>query len=49
MIVQNFYEVAFTNEIPDYGQAATGSILMAVVIAVFAFIQLWLTRRQSEL
>ncbi len=49
MIVQNFYEVAFTNEIPDYGQAATGSILMAVVIAVFTFIQLWLTRRQSEL
>jgi ABC-type sugar transport system permease subunit len=29
--------------------AATGSVLMAVVIAVFTFIQLWLTRRQSEL
>ena len=49
MIVQNFYEVAFTNTIPDYGQAAAGSVLMAVVIAVFTFVQLWLTRRQSEL
>jgi ABC-type sugar transport system permease subunit len=49
MIVQNFYEVAFTNNVPDYGMAATGSVLMAVVIAVFTFIQLWLTRRQSEL
>ena len=49
MIVQNFYEVAFTNTIPDYGQAATGSVLMAVVIAVFTFFQLWVTRRQSEL
>ncbi len=49
MIVQNFYEVAFTNTIPDYGQAASGSVLMAVVIGVFAFVQLWLTRRQSEL
>ena len=49
MIVQNFYEVAFTNTVPDYGQAATGSVLMAVVIAVFTFVQLWLTRRQSEL
>ena len=49
MIVQNFYEVAFTNNIPDYGEAATGSVLMAVVIAIFTFVQLWLTRRQSEL
>ena len=49
MIVQNFYEVAFTNNIPDYGQAAAGSVLMAVVIAVFTFVQLWLTRRQSQL
>ena len=49
MIVQNFYEVAFTNTIPDYGQAAAGSVLMAVVIAVFTFFQLWVTRRQSEL
>ena len=49
MIVQNFYEVAFTNTIPDYGQAAAGSVLMAIVIGVFTFIQLWLTRRQSEL
>ncbi len=48
MIVQNFYEVAFTNSVPDYGQAAAGSVLMAVVIAVFTFFQLWITRRQSE-
>lgn len=49
MIVQNIYEVAFTNNNPDYGEAATGSVLMAVAIAVFTFFQLWLTRRQSEL
>ena len=49
MIVQNIYEVAFTNDNPDYGLAAAGSVLMAVVIAVFTFFQLWLTRRQSEL
>ena len=49
MIVQNIYEIAFTNNVPDYGEAAAGSVLMAVVIAVFTFFQLWLTRRQSEL
>jgi ABC-type sugar transport system permease subunit len=49
MIVQNIYEVAFTNNNPDYGSGATGSVLMAIVIAVFTFFQLWLTRRQSEL
>ena len=49
MIVQNIYEVAFTDSQPDYGQAAAGSVLMAVVIAIFTFFQLWLTRRQSEL
>ena len=48
MVVQNIYEVAFTNNAPDYGQAAAGSVLMAVVIAVFTTIQLWLTRRQSD-
>jgi ABC-type sugar transport system permease subunit len=48
MIVQNIYEVAFTNNSPDYGQAAAGSVLMAVVIAVFTFFQLWITRRQSD-
>ena len=48
MVVQNIYEVAFSANYPDYGQAAAGSVLMAVVIAVFTFIQLWLTRRQSE-
>ena len=49
MIVQNIYEAAFIDTDPDYGQAAAGSILMAVVIAVFTFFQLWLTRRQSDL
>lgn len=49
MIVQNIYEVAFLNTSPDYGIAAAGSVLMAIVIAVFTFFQLWLTRRQSEL
>lgn len=49
MVVQNIYEVAFANDHPDYGQAAAGSILMAIVIAVFTFFQLWLTRRQSDL
>lgn len=49
MIVQNIYEVGFTNNNPNYGEAATGSVLMAIVIAVFTFLQLWLTRRQSEL
>lgn len=48
MVVQNIYEVAFANNNPAYGQAAAGSVLMAVVIAVFTFVQLWLTRRQSE-
>lgn len=49
MIVQNIYEVAFTNAQPDYGQAAAGSVLMAFIIAIFTFAQLWVTRRQSEL
>lgn len=49
MIVQNIYEIAFTNNNPDYGEAAAGSVLMAIVIAVFTFFQLWLTRRQSDL
>ena len=49
MIVQNIYEVAFTSDQPDYGEGAAGSVLMAVVIAVFTFAQLWATRRQSEL
>ncbi|EBA07516.1 carbohydrate ABC transporter permease [Sagittula stellata] len=49
MVVQNIYEVAFSSNHPDYGQAAAGSILMAVVIAVFTFFQLWMTRRQSDL
>lgn len=49
MIVQNIYEVAFTDSQPDYGQGAAGSVLMAVIIAVFTFFQLWITRRQSDL
>jgi len=49
MIVQNIYEQAFTGDHPDYGEAAAGSVLMAVVIAVFTFLQLYITRRQSEL
>lgn len=48
MVVQNIYEVAFASSIPDYGQAAAGSVLMAIVIAVFTFFQLWLTRKQSD-
>ena len=48
MVVQNIYEVGFASDNRDYGQAATGSVLMAAVIAVFTFFQLWLTRRQSE-
>ncbi len=49
MIVQNIYEVAFTGDNPAYGEAAAGSVLMALVIAVFTFTQLYITRRQSEL
>ena len=49
MIVQNIYETAFTGDNPRYGAAAAGSVLMAVVIAVFTFVQLYMTRRQSEL
>ncbi|WP_245866507.1 carbohydrate ABC transporter permease [Oceaniglobus roseus] len=48
MIVQNIYETAFTGDRPEYGEAAAGSVLMAVVIAVFTFFQLFITRRQSE-
>ncbi|OSP54701.1 carbohydrate ABC transporter permease [Pseudoruegeria sp. SK021] len=48
MVVQNIFEVAFASDNPDYGEAAAGSVLMAVVIAVFTFFQLFVTRRQSE-
>jgi ABC-type sugar transport system permease subunit len=47
MIVQNIYETGFRSQQPAYGEAAAGSVLMAVVIAVFTFFQLWITRRQS--
>ncbi|MBX2823155.1 MAG: sugar ABC transporter permease [Gammaproteobacteria bacterium] len=49
MVVQNIFETAFTGDNPKYGAAAAGSVLMAVVIAIFTFMQLYLTRRQSEL
>lgn len=49
MIVQNIYETGFRSQIPAYGEAAAGSVLMAVVIAVFTFVQLWVVRRQSGL
>ncbi len=49
MIVQNIFETAFTGDNPKYGAAAAGSVLMALVIAVFTGFQLYLTRRQSEL
>lgn len=49
MIVQNIVEIAFTGDNPKYGAAAAGSVLMAIVIAVFTFLQLFITRRQSEL
>lgn len=49
MIVQHIYETAFTGDNPAYGEAAAGSVLMAIVIAVFTFFQLFITRRQSEL
>lgn len=49
MVVQNIYETAFATQNPAYGEAAAGSVLMAVVIAAFTFFQLWLTRRQSDL
>lgn len=49
MVVQNIYETAFRGDNPKYGAAAAGSVLMAIVIALFTFIQLYLTRRQSEL
>jgi len=49
MIVQHIYETAFTGDRPAYGSAAAGSVLMAVVIAVFTFFQLFITRRQSGL
>ena len=49
MIVQHIYETAFTGDRPQYGEAAAGSVLMAIVIAVFTFFQLFITRRQSEL
>lgn len=49
MVVQNIYETAFRGDNPKYGAAAAGSVLMAIVIAIFTFFQLYLTRRQSEL
>lgn len=47
MIVQNIFETAFGSATPQYGIASAASILMALVIAVFTFIQLVTTRRNS--
>lgn len=47
MIVQHIYETAFVGDNPAYGEAAAGSVLMAVVIAIFTAFQLFITRRQS--
>ena len=49
MVVQNIFELAFRGDHPDYGEAAAGSIIMALVIALFTFLQLFVTRRQSNL
>jgi ABC-type sugar transport system permease subunit len=47
MIVQHIYETAFVGDNPAYGEAAAGSVLMAIVIAIFTGFQLLITRRQS--
>ncbi len=47
MIVQNIVEVAFSDDQGNFGEAAAASVLMALVIAVFTFFQLYFTRRQS--
>ncbi len=52
MMVQNIYEEAFTvsaGSSPNYGGAAAASVLMAIVIGIFTFFQLYITRKQSEL
>ena len=49
MLVQNIYEQAFVGGHPQYGVAAAGSVIMALVIAIFTFIQLFVTRKQSQL
>ncbi|MHA3979821.1 carbohydrate ABC transporter permease [Halovulum sp. GXIMD14794] len=47
MIVQNIYDTAFGTPNPDYGIASAASILMALIIAVFTFAQLYMSRRSS--
>ncbi len=47
MIVQNIFEGAFAGTTPLYGMAAAGSVLMAVIIALFTAIQLIATRKRS--
>ena len=49
MLVQNIYELAFVGGNPQYGAAAAGSVIMALVIATFTFIQLFVTRKQSQI
>lgn len=47
MVVQNIFEEAFAGTNPVFGIAAAGSVLMAIVIAVFTAAQLFITRRRS--
>ena len=50
--IKDIYEEAFTvsaGSSPNYGGAAAASVLMAIVIAIFTFFQLYITRKQSEL
>jgi ABC-type sugar transport system permease subunit len=47
MIVQNIFDTAFGSANPDYGIASAASILMALVIAIFTFAQLYMSRRSS--
>ncbi len=47
MIVQHIVEVAFSDDQANFGEAAAASVLMALVIAVFTFFQLYFTRKQS--
>ncbi|MGV8831765.1 MAG: carbohydrate ABC transporter permease [Devosia sp.] len=48
MVVQNIFDTGFGQTNPDYGIASAMSILMALVIAVFAFAQLYVSRNGSE-
>ena len=47
MIVQNIYETGFRCQVPVLRRGGGGVRPDGVVIAVFTFFQLWITRRQS--